>query len=133
MHAGGTGWCWRRRSSTACASSTALTAGMLGMSWWRFTATNLVAAILWAAAWIGATLLVEEHVGAILPFLRTAKPWLFLAALLAVVGWPCICAVAVSRRARPPVDRRGRSGHEQLALQGRMVGAARFELATPAV
>jgi membrane protein DedA with SNARE-associated domain len=76
----------------------ALTAGMLGMRWWLFTATNLVAAILWAAAWIGATLLVEEHVGAILPFLHTAKPWLLLAALLAVVGM----ALYLRRRGEPP-------------------------------
>jgi membrane protein DedA with SNARE-associated domain len=62
----------------------AFTAGMLGMGWWRFTAANAAAAVLWAGAWIVATLLIEEHVAAILPVLQTAKPWLFAAALLGI-------------------------------------------------
>ena len=64
----------------------AFTAGMLGMGWWRFTAANGVAAVIWTGAWIGATLLVEEHVAAVLPFLSAAKPWLFIAAILALAG-----------------------------------------------
>ena len=63
------------------------------MPWWQFTAANGVAAVLWAGAWIGATLLVEEHVAAVLPFLRAAKPWLFVAAILALVAAALICAV----------------------------------------
>ncbi len=68
----------------------AFTAGMLGMSWWRFSAANVVAALAWAAVWIGGTLLIEEHVAGVLPALRSAKPWLFLAAclgLVALVWW----------------------------------------------
>ena len=76
----------------------AFTAGMLGMGWWRFTAANAVAAVIWAGAWIGATLLVEEHVAAVLPFLRAAKPWLFIAAMAAMAG----VAWHLRRRRREP-------------------------------
>ena len=31
----------------------AFIAGVLGMGWWRFTAANSVAAVIWAGAWIG--------------------------------------------------------------------------------
>ena len=65
----------------------ALAAGMLGMGWWRFTAVNAVAALIWAAAWIGAAFLVADHVAGILPSLQTAKPWLYLAALAALAVW----------------------------------------------
>ena len=59
----------------------AFTAGMLGLAWWRFTLANVAATLLWATVWIGATWLVDEHVGAVLPVLRAAKPWLIVAAL----------------------------------------------------
>lgn len=64
----------------------AVVAGMLGMGWARFTAANVVAAIVWAGAWMGATLLVEEHIASLLPFLQAAKPLLVVGALLAVAG-----------------------------------------------
>jgi membrane protein DedA with SNARE-associated domain len=64
----------------------AFAVGMLGMAWWRFTAANVAAAFLWTAAWVGATLLIQEHVAAFLPALRAAKPWLFLAACAGLAG-----------------------------------------------
>ena len=64
----------------------AFAAGMLGMAWWRFTTVNAVAAVIWAAAWIGAAFLLADHVAGILPSLRAAKPWLYLAAV-AALGW----------------------------------------------
>ena len=79
----------------------ALAAGMLGMNWWRFTAANAVAACLWAAAWIGATLLIDEHVGGLLPLLRTAKPWLYVAACAGL-------GLLVWRLRREPAGRTGR-------------------------
>ena len=76
----------------------AFVAGMLGMRWSRFTAANVVAAIVWAVAWMGATLLVEDHVASLLPFLQAAKPLLVAGALLAVAG----LAWRLWRRREPP-------------------------------
>ena len=50
----------------------AFAAGMLGMPWWRFAAVNAVAAVIWAAAWIGGAFLLTEHVASLLPSLRSA-------------------------------------------------------------
>lgn len=58
---------------------------MLGMGWVPFTLANGAAPLIWADVWIGATLLIEEHVAALLAFLRAAEPWLFLAAILALL------------------------------------------------
>jgi membrane protein DedA with SNARE-associated domain len=76
----------------------ACVAGMLGMGWLRFTAATGLAAIVWAAAWMGATLLVEEHVASLLPALQAAKPLLVAGALIAVAG----LAWRLWRRREPP-------------------------------
>lgn len=76
----------------------AFVAGMLGMRWSHFTAATFVAAIVWAVAWMGATLLVADHVASLLPFLQAAKPLLVAGALLAAAG----LAWRLSRRREPP-------------------------------
>ena len=63
-----------------------LVAGTLGMAWWRFTAINTLAALVWAAVWMGATILIDEHVAAVLPVLRAAKPWLVATAILGLMA-----------------------------------------------
>ena len=76
----------------------AFVAGMLDMAWWRFTLANLVAALLWAGAWVGATWLIAEHVAAILPKLRSAAPWLIAGACLGVGA----LVFSLRRKTEPP-------------------------------
>jgi membrane protein DedA with SNARE-associated domain len=59
-------------------------AGMLGMPWHRFTAANAIAALIWAGAWIGGTILVEEHVASALALVHASRPWLLAGAALVV-------------------------------------------------
>ena len=76
----------------------AFVAGMLDMAWWRFTLANLVAVLLWAGAWVGATWLIAEHVATILPTLRAAAPWLIAAACLGLAA----LIFSLRRRMEPP-------------------------------
>jgi membrane protein DedA with SNARE-associated domain len=78
-------------------------AGLLGMTWWRFSAVNALAASIWAGAWVGGALLIDEHVARLLPMLRSAKPWLFLAVLLglALLLWR-LRSRSVEPAAAPP-------------------------------
>jgi membrane protein DedA with SNARE-associated domain len=79
------------------------TAGLLGMTWWRFSVVNALAAPIWAGAWVGGALLIDEHVARLLPMLRSAKPWLFLAVLLglALLLWR-LRSRSVEPAAAPP-------------------------------
>ena len=76
----------------------AFVAGMLDMAWWRFTLANLVAVLLWAGVWVGATWLVDEHVATILPALRAAAPWLIAAACLGLAA----LIFSLRQRTEPP-------------------------------
>jgi membrane protein DedA with SNARE-associated domain len=63
-----------------------IVAGMLGMPWHRFAVANTLAAPIWAGAWIGGTLFVEEHVAVALAMVHATRPWLLALAGLSVAG-----------------------------------------------
>lgn len=61
-------------------------AGMLGMPWHRFAATNATAALIWAGVWVGGTVMVEEHVASALALVHAGRPWLLAGAALLVLA-----------------------------------------------
>lgn len=61
-------------------------AGVLELPWWKFTVVNLLANILWVAAWVGGTWLVHEDQAELMLVLHRAWPLLAVAAVLAILG-----------------------------------------------
>jgi LPXTG-motif cell wall-anchored protein len=76
-----------------------LTAGLLGLPWRKFTAASLLGCALWMAGWIGGTLLLDEHLAAVVALARAGAPWLLAAAAL---GLAAAGALLVRRRRKEP-------------------------------
>ena len=63
-----------------------LAAGLLGLPWRKFTAASLLGCALWVAGWVGGTLLLDEHLAAVVASVRASGPWLLAAAALSLVA-----------------------------------------------
>jgi LPXTG-motif cell wall-anchored protein len=63
-----------------------LAAGLLGRPWRKFTAASLLGCALWVAGWVGGTLLLDEHLAAVVASVRASGPWLLAAAALSLVA-----------------------------------------------
>ena len=63
-----------------------ITAGLLQLSWWRFTLASAAGSALLIAFWVGGAWLVDEHLSLILPLVQAGKLWLIAAAVLGFVA-----------------------------------------------
>lgn len=61
-------------------------AGILKMSWWKFTAYNVLGAALWVGCWGLGVYFLDEHWESIFSFLRHLNPWIAAGTLLVVAA-----------------------------------------------
>lgn len=63
-----------------------IAAGILKMPWWTFTAYNVLGAALWVGCWGLGIYYLDEHLHAILNFIRRLNPWVIAITLIGIAS-----------------------------------------------
>jgi membrane protein DedA with SNARE-associated domain len=61
-------------------------AGMLEMPWWRFTAWNVLGAMIWVAVWGVGTYWLDRDIGAVVAVMERIEPWAIVLLVAAVLA-----------------------------------------------